>query len=120
MADRAERCFVIGLGTGVMVGELAALDETQEIVVAEISQGVIDAAPLFDPGNLSASKSHKASVRRGDAYRTLLASGDRFDVIASEPSMGHRRRDALQRRVPPGGAQPPRTGRRLRAVVPHL
>ena len=86
MSDRVERCFVIGLGTGVTVGELAALDDTREIEVAEISRGVIDAAPLFDSGNQAASKSPKVRVRRGDAYRTLLQTPGRFDVIASEPS----------------------------------
>jgi hypothetical protein len=33
MAEQHERCFVIGLGTGVTAGELAALDATQEVLV---------------------------------------------------------------------------------------
>jgi predicted membrane-bound spermidine synthase len=86
MAERHERCFVIGMGTGVTAGELAALDETRAVRVAEISRGVIEAAPLFDVGNLAASQSPKLEVRRGDAYRTLLQSSDRYDVIVSEPS----------------------------------
>jgi predicted membrane-bound spermidine synthase len=86
MAERHERAFVIGWGTGVTAGELAALEETREVRVAEISQGVIDAAPHFDLGNLSASKSPKVRIHRGDAYRTLLQSPDRYDVIISEPS----------------------------------
>src|SRR5262245_30256656 len=86
MAESHERCFVIGWGTGVTTGELAALQGTREIVVAEISQAVLDARPLFDEGNLHASKSPKVTARRGDAYRTLLQSDERFDVIVSEPS----------------------------------
>jgi spermidine synthase len=86
MAERNERCFVIGLGTGVTTGELAALEDTREVEVAEISRAVIAAAPLFDHGNLAASQSPKVSVRRGDAYRTLLGRTDRYDVIVSEPS----------------------------------
>ena len=86
MAERHERCFVIGWGTGVTAGELAALEETQAVLVAEISWGVLDAAPLFDAGNLAASKSPKVELRHGDAYRTLLQSPDRYDVIVSEPS----------------------------------
>jgi spermidine synthase len=86
MAERNERCFVIGLGTGVTTGELAALEDTREVEVAEISRAVIAASPLFDHGNLAASKSPKVRVRRGDAYRTLLGSTDRYDVIVSEPS----------------------------------
>jgi spermidine synthase len=86
MAEHHERCFVIGLGTGVTAGELAALDETGEVTVAEISRGVIAANPLFDHGNLAASKSPKVEVRRGDAYRTLQRSQGSYDVIVSEPS----------------------------------
>ena len=85
-AENPERCFVIGWGTGVTAGELAALDEVREVQVAEISQGVLDAAPLFDEGNLAASKNPKVKTFRGDAYRTLLQSADLYDVIISEPS----------------------------------
>jgi predicted membrane-bound spermidine synthase len=86
MAERHERCFVIGLGTGVTAGELASLDGTREVTVAEISRGVIAANPLFDHGNLAASKNPKIQVKRGDAYRTLLRSQGGYDVIVSEPS----------------------------------
>jgi spermidine synthase len=85
-ADRTERAFVIGYGTGVTVGELAALDSTREVVVAEISAGVIEAAPLFAHGNLGAATNPKVQIVRSDAYRALLRSQGRFDIIASEPS----------------------------------
>ena len=86
MAERHERGFVIGLGTGVTAGELASLDATREVIVAEISRGVIAASPLFDHGNLAASKNPKIQVKRGDAYRALLRSQGSYDVIVSEPS----------------------------------
>jgi predicted membrane-bound spermidine synthase len=86
MADRHESAFVVGWGTGVTAGELAALDETRSVRVAEISRGVIGAAPLFDDGNLAASQSPKVALELTDAYRALLRTGDRFDVIVSEPS----------------------------------
>ena len=85
-AERAERAFVIGYGAGGTVGELAALETMREVVVAEISQGVIDAAPWFDYANVNASKNPRVRIVRGDAYRTLLRSEDRYDVIVSEPS----------------------------------
>jgi len=81
-----ERCFVIGWGTGVSTGELGALDETREVEVAEISQAVLDAAPLFASGNQAASTNPKVHAIRSDAYRALRQSGERFDVIVSEPS----------------------------------
>jgi hypothetical protein len=86
LADDIERSFVIGYGTGVTAGELAALERTREVRVAEISQGVIAAAPLFDAGNLQASKNPKVTIIRGDAYRTLLRSEGQYDLILSEPS----------------------------------
>jgi len=86
MAERHENCFVIGFGTGVTTGELAALEGTRTVNVAEISHSVIKAAPLFDEGNLRASRSPKVTIRRGDAYRTLLRSREVYDVIISEPS----------------------------------
>jgi spermidine synthase len=86
IAEHYQRSFVIGWGTGVTAGELAALDGTEEVRVAEISRGVIAAAPLFDVGNLAASQSPKVQLQRGDAYRTLLQSPDQYDVIVSEPS----------------------------------
>jgi predicted membrane-bound spermidine synthase len=86
MAEKVERSFVIGFGTGVSTGELAALEWMQDVHVAEISQAVIEAAPLFDHGNLGASKNPKVTIRRGDAYRTLMRTDGKYDVIVSEPS----------------------------------
>jgi hypothetical protein len=85
-AEKVERAFVIGYGTGVTTGELASLSSVAEVLVAEISPAVIRAAPLFDSGNLSASKHLTVRILPGDAYRTLLRSEGNFDVIASEPS----------------------------------
>jgi predicted membrane-bound spermidine synthase len=86
LADRAERALVIGWGTGVTAGELAALDSMREVTVAEISPGVIEAAPFFEHGNLGASGNPKVRIVRADAYRALLRSEGQYDVIVSEPS----------------------------------
>ncbi|MGH0030593.1 MAG: fused MFS/spermidine synthase [Myxococcota bacterium] len=85
-ADRLERAFVIGLGTGVTASELARLAGVEEVVVAEISAAVIEAAPWFDPLNGEASRNPRIRIVRGDAYRSLLRAEGRFDVIFSEPS----------------------------------
>jgi len=86
IATSYERAFVIGWGTGVTTGELAALDGSRSVRVAEISRAVIEAAPYFDVGNQAASKSPKVEILRGDAYRTLQRSDREFDLIVSEPS----------------------------------
>ena len=86
LARQAGRAFVIGYGTGVTASELARLDESREVVVAEISPGVAAARSLFDYANHDASTNPKIRLVRGDAYRVLQRSDGRFDVIASEPS----------------------------------
>jgi spermidine synthase len=86
LAEPAERVFIVGYGLGITAGELAALDSTREVVVAEISRSVLRAAPLFDELNLGARASPKVRIVRGDAYRTLLRSEGLYDVIVSAPS----------------------------------
>jgi spermidine synthase len=85
-AEKCERAFVIGFGTGMSVGELAALESTVEVVVAEISPGVIQAAPLFAAGNRHALSNPKTRLIQSDAYRALLRDESQYDVIVSEPS----------------------------------
>ena len=112
-AQKMERAFVIGYGTGVTVGELAALDSTREVVVAEISSGVLKAAPLFEFANLEAATSPKVELIRSDAYRALLRSQRKFDAIVSEPSnpwvtgvemlFSREFLDAARSRLAPGG-----------------
>ena len=84
--EEAKRAFVIGYGTGVTAGELAALPSMEEVIVAEISPAVADAAPLFDFSNQNATSNPKLRIVRSDAYRALQRAEDRFDVIVSEPS----------------------------------
>ncbi len=86
LSDDPARSFVIGWGMGVTAGELASLDDTREVIVAEISPGVIEAAPLFAAANQHADTNPKVLALRRDAYRALLRSEGRFGVIASEPS----------------------------------
>jgi spermidine synthase len=86
LADDASRSFVIGWGTGVTVGELAALSETKQVVVAEISKGVMEGAPLFRALNQGADANPKVEAIRRDAYRALLRSEGKYGIIASEPS----------------------------------
>ncbi len=86
LCDEPERAFVIGYGTGITAGYLAALDGMRSVTVAEISSGVLGAAPWFDFANNGASHHPKIRHLRSDAYRALLRSDDRFDVIVSEPS----------------------------------
>jgi predicted membrane-bound spermidine synthase len=86
LLPRLERAFVIGWGTGVTAGELAALSTTREVAVAEISSAVLAADPFFASANLAVGRSEKLRRIRSDAYRALLRSDGGFDAIVSEPS----------------------------------
>jgi spermidine synthase len=86
LSDDPADAFVIGWGTGVTAGELGALDDTEHVVVSEISPAVIEAAPLFRAANQQADINPKVVAIRRDAYRALLRSESRFGVIVSEPS----------------------------------
>jgi predicted membrane-bound spermidine synthase len=86
LAERRERAFVVGYGTGMTVGRLNALDDVREVVVAEISSAVMDAAAEFEAVNGNVLADTKTRVVRSDAYRALLRSADRYDLIVSEPS----------------------------------
>lgn len=86
MAKKSERAFVIGWGTGITAGELAALNSMKRVDVAEISSGVMQAAHFFDFASQDAAKSSKIHVIQSDAYRALMRSEDRYDLIISEPS----------------------------------
>jgi SAM-dependent methyltransferase len=85
-AKQAEHGFVIGFGTGVTVGELAKIPTMQDVTVAEISPGVIAAGKFFEAKNQQALTNGKTKVVVSDAYRALLRSDQRYDIIASEPS----------------------------------
>ena len=86
MAKNAEKAFVIGWGTGITAGELASLDSMTQVDVAEISPGVIQAASFFDSASQNASQSPKVHIIESDAYRALMRSKTRYDLIISEPS----------------------------------
>ena len=95
-------------GTGVTAGELAALEEVRKVTVAEISPGVIEAAPLFDFGNLGRLQEPEGRdrARRRLPDAAAQRGRDRPDRLRAEQPLGDRHRDALQPRVPGGGARP--------------
>jgi spermidine synthase len=86
MAERCERAFVVGLGTGTTAGEFAQLEGMQEVVTAEVSSGVIDAQTKFGFANHNVWRDPKVEIRRSDAYRALMRDDTHYDVISSEPS----------------------------------
>jgi hypothetical protein len=114
LLPRLEHAFVIGWGTGITAGELAALRTTRRVTVAEISSAVFAADRFFADANLDVGRSPKLRRIRSDAYRALLRSEERYDVIVSEPSnpwmagvemlFSREFLEAARSRLAPGGA----------------
>jgi len=81
-----DRALVVGVGTGVTIGQLALYDDIQEIVVAEISPAAIDFLPHFEQATGAVHRDPRLRVRMGDAQLVLRQEKSSFDIVISEPS----------------------------------
>ncbi len=86
LAERKKNVMVVGLGTGVTAGELALYPDVERIDVAEISPSVVQALPLFQEFTHGVHKDPRLRVHRGDAFRVLGRSKEKWDIVISEPS----------------------------------
>lgn len=77
---------VIGLGTGMTSGVLAATEDVRSVTTLEISHAVIEAYPLFDESTFHLSMNEKSRIVHTDAFRYFARSHDKYDIIVSEPS----------------------------------
>ena len=86
LAERHERVFTIGLGTGTTVGTLAAYP-FRTIEVGEISPAIAYAAEkYFSNINGDVFKDPRFLLRHEDGRNALLVSTARYDVIGIEIS----------------------------------
>lgn len=81
----AKQVLVIGLGSGVTAGAVAA-HPVNEVDVIEIEPAVVEAAAYFAKENRNALKNPKIHMTVADGRNFLLASGKQYDLIISEPS----------------------------------
>ncbi len=84
--EAALEAAVVGLGTGMTSGALAAMPDVVSVTTLEISPGVIEAARFFDEGNFGLSGAPASRIVLTDAFRYFARSTRTFDMIASEPS----------------------------------
>lgn len=84
------RAVVIGLGTGSTAGWLAAVPAIERVDAVEIEPAILHVAEMCTPVNHDALRNKKLHVHIGDGREFLLARGDRFDIISSEPSNPYR------------------------------
>ncbi|RME18354.1 MAG: spermidine synthase [Bdellovibrio sp.] len=82
-----KKVFIAGLGAGLSLGISTLFEDVKQVKVAEISQGVIEALPLFNSFNYDLQKrKHKYQILLGDAYKVLQKQKDIYDLIVCEPS----------------------------------
>ncbi len=78
--------LVIGFGTGVSARSAARLDEVQRIDAVEIEPAVLDASPFFHHINGAVEDDPRVRVHLTDARTHTATTGQRYDVVVSEPS----------------------------------
>ncbi len=81
----ARNALVIGLASGVTVGALAE-HPLERIEVVEIEPAVIEASRAFDEISGAPLEDLRVKITVEDGRRYLRSTGQRFDVIVSEPS----------------------------------
>ena len=86
VATSRSHVLVIGLGTGVTVGEFGMYPDLLTIDVAEISPAVVDFLPLFSASTHGIENDPRVQMHIGDAFRVIRRSGKKWNIIVSEPS----------------------------------
>jgi spermidine synthase len=86
LAPRRDRVLVVGLGTGVTVGELSLYPDVRSIEVAEISPGVARLLPMFSDWTHAVHDDPRLALHIGDAFRVIRRSDATWDLVISEPS----------------------------------
>jgi spermidine synthase len=84
------RAAVIGLGTGTTAGWLGALPTMDHVDVVEIEPAIVHVAEMCTAVNRDVLHNPKVRIAAGDGRELLLARGDKYDVISSEPSNPYR------------------------------
>ena len=76
--------LTIGLGTGILAGELSANDQVESLSCVELSSAVIEASQWFAAENREVLSQSKFQLVHGDGVRYLRTASDDFDVIVSD------------------------------------
>jgi spermidine synthase len=82
--DPPRKVLSIGLGTGILIGEVARHPSVQQADCLEISPSVIEAARLFDEQNEDVLRNPRVNVINDDGVNFLRRSGTRYDAIISD------------------------------------
>ena len=82
--------MVVGLGTGSSAGWLARVDSVENVDVVEIEPAIEEVARRCKAVNEDILANPKVNITYADAREFLMTTGNRYDIIASEPSNPYR------------------------------
>jgi len=83
--------FIVGLGTGTTAGWVADVPGMERVDVVELEPGMsVLARDHFAPVNRNVLAKPNVRLIAGDAREALLAAGNSYDLIISEPSNPYR------------------------------
>jgi spermidine synthase len=83
--------FIVGLGTGTTAGWVADVPGMEHVDVVELEPGMsVLARDHFAPVNRNVLAKSNVHLIAGDAREALLAAGNGYDLIISEPSNPYR------------------------------
>lgn len=88
--QQPRRALVIGLGTGITAGWLAAIPSMDRVQVVEIEPRILAVARASAPVNQEVLNNPKVEVVIGDGREVLLTDARSYDLIVSQPSNPYR------------------------------
>ena len=74
----------IGLGTGILAGEMVVQPSIQHVTCVELSPAVINASAYFSDDNHELESNPHATIVQGDGIYFLRQAGDAYDCIVSD------------------------------------
>ena len=86
----ARSALVIGLGTGSTAGWLASVPSIRHTDIIELEPVITEVARACAPVNRDVLHNPRVRLRFGDAREVLMTTGERYDLIFSEPSNPYR------------------------------
>ena len=76
--------LTIGLGTGILAGDLVANEQVDSVTCVELSGAVIEASDWFREENRHVLENEKLKLVHGDGVHFLRRANSKFDVIVSD------------------------------------
>jgi len=108
-----KQAFVLGLGTGMSAGWLAAVPGVERVDVAELEPGIVEVARASSAANADILARRNVELFLGDGREFLLTHDRKYDIVVSEPSNPYRAGVAalftqdfyrvVEKRLRPGG-----------------